>query len=533
MPTSSIGRVARSVELFTAIRNGALAADEIGIVGAVSDARDEFTAAAIAAARHRTTLSKADLAATETGLAGAVSKLNATLPLARDAALQDGMKKLLSMLGVWSDAFGQAVKTAETRVARLDSWTKNEGEAMAVASAALQKLAEQDAVVMKTELLSTIGGSSLTLFISTGIIFVVGVLISLLLARSITGPLARLTQVMTELAKGDRSVAVRDVDRSDEIGGMAKSVQIFKDNAIAMERMQAEQEEMKKRAQEERRAAMLKLADDFEAAAGTVVKSVSVAATEMQAAAQGMTSTAEETARQATAVAAASEQASSNVQTVATAGEELSSSVAEIGRQVTQSTRIAGKAVDEAQQTDAKIQGLAEAAQKIGEVVQLITDIAAQTNLLALNATIEAARAGEAGKGFAVVASEVKGLANQTAKATGEISAQIAGIQDATRDSVAAIQLIGKTIGEVNEIATTIASAVEEQGAATQEISRNVQQAAKGTQEVSANITNVTQAAGETGTAATQVLRAAGDLSKHAETLRQQVDGFLSKVRAA
>jgi methyl-accepting chemotaxis protein len=253
----------------------------------------------------------------------------------------------------------------------------------------------------------------------------------------------------------------------------------------------------------------------------------------MQHSAEAMSGTAEETTRQATAVAAASEEASTNVQTVASATEELSTSVQEISRQVGQSTSIAGKAVDEANRTDHTVSGLAEGAQKIGEVVELIRSIASQTNLLALNATIEAARAGDAGKGFAVVASEVKNLANQTAKATEDITEQIASIQAATSEAVTAIKGIGATINEINTISGSISAAVQQQGAATQEIARNVQQAAAGTQEVSSNISGVTEAARSTGKVAQDVLGAAKALTDQSENFRRRVDGFLEKIRAA
>jgi methyl-accepting chemotaxis protein len=362
---------------------------------------------------------------------------------------------------------------------------------------------------------------------------VLGALLAWVIARSIVKPVAAMTTAMGALASGNTNTEIPARERGDEIGRMAQAVQVFKESMIETECLRTEQAESEKRTAAEKKETMQKLASDFEQAVGGIVKTVASAASEMQSAAQALSATAEQTSRQATAVAAAAEEASSNVQTVATAGEELSSSIQEIGRQVTQSTKIAGRAVEEANRTDGKIQGLADAAQKIGEVVSLINDIAAQTNLLALNATIEAARAGEAGKGFAVVASEVKALANQTAKATEEIGQQILGIQGSTRESVDAIKLISKTIGEIDEIATTVASAVEEQGAATQEISRNVQQAAKGTQEVSSNIAGVTQGASETGSAATQVLAASGELAKQAEMLREQVDAFVAKVRAA
>ncbi|HTY69042.1 MAG TPA: HAMP domain-containing methyl-accepting chemotaxis protein [Alphaproteobacteria bacterium] len=360
-----------------------------------------------------------------------------------------------------------------------------------------------------------------------------GIVLSWLVSRSISLPIKAMTAAMGTLAGGNTSIEIPAAGQKDEIGDMAKAVKVFKDNMIEADRLRADQEQAKARAEAEKRAAMNKMADEFESSVKGIVQMVSSASTELQTTAQSMSATAEETSRQSTAVAAASEQATTNVQTVASAAEELSSSIAEISRQVAESTRIAGQAVADADNTNAQVQALAEAAQKIGDVVKLINDIAGQTNLLALNATIEAARAGEAGKGFAVVASEVKSLATQTAKATEDISAQIKSIQGATTDSVRAIQGIGQTIGRINEIATTIASAVEEQGAATKEIARNVQQASAGTAEVSSNISGVTKAAGETGAASTQVLGAASELAKQSETLSAQVDGFIAKVRAA
>ena len=357
--------------------------------------------------------------------------------------------------------------------------------------------------------------------------------LALLIGRSIARPITGMTGAMQELAGGNAAIDIPGAGRRDEIGAMAASVRVFKERMAEADRLRAEREEAKARTEAERTAAMGKLAGDFEASIKGVVDMVSSASGQLQTTAQSMSSTAEETARQTTAVAAASEQASSNVQTVAGSAEELSASIAEISRHVADSARIANEAKDQAERTNAEIQGLSAAAQRIGDVVKLITDIAGQTNLLALNATIEAARAGEAGKGFAVVASEVKSLATQTAKATEEIGAKIAEMQAATATSVRAVATIGQTIGRINEIATTIASAVEEQGAATQEIARNVQQAAAGTTDVTNNISGVTQAAAQTGTAASQVLDAAGQLSKQSATLRAQVEGFLATIRAA
>jgi methyl-accepting chemotaxis protein len=366
---------------------------------------------------------------------------------------------------------------------------------------------------------------------SGGLIVLLG-LCAWLIARGIVRPVRAMTATMTKLAAGDANVTV-PTGRRDEIGDMARAVEVFKDNMVEASRLRGEQDEMKAKAEAEKKSFMNKLAGDFEHGVRASLDTLASAATEMRATSQSMSATAEETSAQATTVAAAAEQASANVQTVASATEELSSSVSEIGRQVSESTRIAGQAVGEATRTDATVQGLSAAARKIGDVVKLISDIASQTNLLALNATIEAARAGEAGKGFAVVASEVKSLANQTARATEEIAAQVAAMQGATSEAVEAIHRIGGTIGALNEIATTIAAAVEEQGAATQEIARNVHEAAQGTGQVSSNIVGVNQAAAETGAAASQVLLSAEELGRQAEMLRADVDSFLAHIRAA
>jgi methyl-accepting chemotaxis protein len=351
-------------------------------------------------------------------------------------------------------------------------------------------------------------------------------------SKRVVTPLRRLRTVVAKLADQDFTVEVPDIERRDEIGEMAKAAQVFKERGIERGRLEAERA-AERETREKRAQHMETLTKAFEIKVGSLVQGLSAAATEMRATAESMTATAEQTNTRSVAVAAASEQASANVQTVATAADELSASVAEIGRQVAQSADIAGLAVEDARHTDATVQALSESAQKIGEVVVLIQDIAEQTNLLALNATIEAARAGEAGKGFAVVASEVKSLANQTAKATEEIGAQINQIQDATKLSVDAIRKIGATISEISDIAATIASAVQEQGAATQEIARNVQEAARGTGEVSNNIGGVKEAAAESGSAASQVLSSAGELARHADQLTGHVNEFLAAVKTA
>jgi methyl-accepting chemotaxis protein len=357
--------------------------------------------------------------------------------------------------------------------------------------------------------------------------------VSMLIANSIARPLVAATTSMTRLAEGDKSIEVHNTDMKSEIGDLSRALEVFKRNALEMDRLASEQEELKKRAEAERRQGMRDMADKFEATVSSVVNAVTSAATELQATAQSLSATAEGASQQSNAVAGAAEEMTQNVQTVAAATEELSASIREIGNQVTESSRIVGNAVAQADDTNAKVKMLAEAAQKIGAVVTLINEIAGQTNLLALNATIEAARAGEAGKGFAVVASEVKNLATQTAKATEEISGQIRAIQDATASSAQAIDGITQTINRVSEISTAIASAVEEQGAATQEISRNVQEASAGSAEVSTNITGVTQASQQTSAGSGEVLSAAAELARNGERLRHEVDAFLQMVRAA
>jgi methyl-accepting chemotaxis protein len=370
--------------------------------------------------------------------------------------------------------------------------------------------------------------------VAAGVAVLIGLLVAYLIARGIAVPLAGLTSGMKQLAGGNFSVVLPGLGREDEIGDIAGAVEQFK--VVSEQKARDEAEAKIKQDQvaaQQRKADMHRLADGFEAAVGEIVDTVSSASTELEASANTLTSTAERSKTLATTVAAASEEATTNVQSVASATEELSSSVTEISRQVQESARMASEAVDQARKTNDRVGELSKAASRIGDVVELINTIAGQTNLLALNATIEAARAGEAGRGFAVVASEVKALAEQTAKATGEIGQQIAGIQAATQDSVGAIREISGTIEKLSEISSTIAAAVEEQGAATQEISRNVQQAAQGTQQVSANITDVQRGASETGSASSQVLSAAQSLSSDSNRLKLEVGKFLDTVRAA
>lgn len=349
----------------------------------------------------------------------------------------------------------------------------------------------------------------------------------------ISNPLRRMADAMRRLADRDMAAEIPGVGRGDEIGHMAGTVQVFKDNMVHAEQLTSEQEQLKATSATAQKAAMNRTADAFQTKVGGLVAMLSSRATELEATARSMSGTAARTNGQAATVALAAEQASTGVATVAAAAEELTTSIHEITRQMAQSSKITEQAVADAQRTDKIVQALANAAEKIGHVVGLITNIASQTNLLALNATIEAARAGDAGKGFAVVASEVKNLATQTAKATGDIGAQIAAIQVSTKEAVDAIRGITSTIEEVSSISVSIAVAVKQQGAATAEIARNVQQTARSATEVTVNIGGVNQAATDTGAAAAQVLSAAGDLSRQAEQLTSEVGGFIAEVRAA
>jgi methyl-accepting chemotaxis protein len=357
--------------------------------------------------------------------------------------------------------------------------------------------------------------------------------IAWLIGRSISRPLGELGARMQSLADGALEQPIPGVGRGDEIGAMAATVQVFKDNAVRIRGLEAVEAETQNRLATERRAAMESLANDFERSVNGIVRSVSTAAAGMQTTAQSMTATASDASARAATVGAASESASNDVATVASSAEELSGSVEEIARQVTRSTEIASKAVGDAERTNATVKLLSSGAEKIGEVVQLIHSIAAQTNLLALNATIEAARAGESGRGFAVVASEVKALASQTAKATEEISAQVAAMQASTSDAVLSIGAITGTIAQMSEITISISSAVEQQGAATREIARNIQSVAAGSSEINANIGGVSSAAAATGAAASDVLSNARELDNQSSKLRAAVDEFLTKVRAA
>ena len=430
--------------------------------------------------------------------------------LAQLVKQHDRDKALALYLGDMRDLFRQVRKAIE------DDAALNAAEGTKAADAGAQLYKDTRTTVIAALLIA------IAISVAAGFLLISGV----------ATPILRLAKTTGRLAEHDLAVDVEGVERKDEVGLLARSLEVFRENALRADRLQAEsQSEQVRKA--ERGAAIERSIAQFEASVRQSLSGLDAASVEMDGTAQRVASASQQSSHQATIVSAASEQTSANVQTVAAATEELSASIGEISRQVERSTEVATKAVDDAGRASGTIKTLSDVVMKVGSVVKLISDIAAQTNLLALNATIEAARAGEAGKGFAVVASEVKSLANQTALATEEISGQIDTMQTTTSAAVEAIGTIDQTIAEINQIATTIASAITEQGAATQEIARNVQEAARGTAEVSDNIQGVNRATGETGAAATQVTEAAKRISGQASSLRQEVGRFLDEIRAA
>ena len=412
---------------------------------------------------------------------------------------------------LWFETITQKINLLKTVEDRVAADLRAQVGSLGVSA---QQTLVTDAVVMAVLLLATL-------------------IIVSLAVRSVTRPVAGITAQMNALAAGDLTVDIAGTEREDELGEMARAVLVFKEQGVEAQRLQEERERDRQRSEQEKRRAIHSLAADVEASLDPVVSDVSGASDQLRTTAEGLSSAAGLTSERADRVSSAADRASGNVQAVASAAEELSSSIGEISRQVAQSQQISDNAVTEAIRASETVNGLAAAAQKIGDVVNLIQDIAEQTNLLALNATIEAARAGEAGKGFAVVASEVKSLANQTAKATEDIGNQISEMQSVTGNTVQAIESVRAIIDEIGNTATAIASAVEEQDAATQEISRNVQEVAQGAREVTSNIGTVTEAASNSGQSASEVLQASEQLAKGSQVLRSKLDEFLNKLRAA
>jgi methyl-accepting chemotaxis protein len=453
---------------------------------------------------------------------------------ADDRSLLNVIGSLESIVKRFLAANDEVIKTEESKNDIVgDRTLKIAGEATELMEAAVS-VAQKNNRASKEEVTAAVAQAS-HVNLGMAIVVVLALISSVMFSfLGIARPMTRLNGALGQMAGGNLDIEIPGAGRGDEIGDLAKTVTVIRQNAEQKARDEAEAKiKQDQIAAAQRKADMVRLANDFEGAVGEIVETVSSASTELEASAGTLSSTAERAQELTIMVAAASEEASTNVQSVASATEEMASSVNEISRQVQESARIANEAVDQAHRTNDRVSELSKAAARIGDVVELINTIAEQTNLLALNATIEAARAGEAGRGFAVVASEVKALAEQTAKATGEIGQQITGIQAATQESVGAIKEISDTIEKLSEISSTIAAAVEQQGAATQEISRNVQQAAQGTQQVSSNITDVQRGANETGSASSQVLSAAQSLSGDSNRLKLEVGKFLDSVRAA
>jgi methyl-accepting chemotaxis protein len=524
-----VGREAR--EALTGALESALRAQDYRLAAYAGVAQEQFGIVRVNALRH--------LSQPNPQLVQATERAFADLDRALERALQGAsgdtraqLAKARELVPQYAAAFRRAADAASGLDEMVSTTNARIAERLTERLETLVKRQKAATAALAEEAESEVSLAVLELAILAAAAVLLGLLAAFGIAKGITAPVGAMTGAMRKLAEGDLSAEIPAKENKDEVGAMAQADQVFKENAIRVKEMEAvaaaEADVKAKRAEK-----LSRLVADFDRRIGAVVTSVAAQGDQLKQSASAMSATAEETSRQATAVAAASEQASTNVQTVASAAEELSSSITEISRQVSESAKIAGQAVDEVQRTGRTVEALSQAAQKIGDVVKLISDIASQTNLLALNATIEAARAGEAGKGFAVVASEVKNLASQTAKATDEIGGQIAEIQTATGASVEAMKGIGQTIAQINQIASGIAAAVEEQGAATQEIARNVQQAAAGTGEVSSNIAGVTQAASETGATATQVRDSAATLGTRSAKFKQAVAAFLAQVRAA
>jgi methyl-accepting chemotaxis protein len=450
-----------------------------------------------------------------------------------NAKILEGIKEVSGMLEEYRQSLTKLVDNSK----EIDELTLEMTESAAAinkGSGAMKSDLLADQKRLEAESDTTIGETERLILILAAGGFLLGCGWAFFLGKGISRPMTAMCSAMRKLAAGNFEVVLPGLGRRDELGEMASAVEEFKVQAIARaERDAATQQAQNKAASEARRAELIRFADEFETAVGAIVANVSSSAVQLEAAAGTLTRTAETTQSLSSQVAGASEEASTNMQSVASATEELSASVDEIGRRVKESSQIAEAAVRQAEQTDGRIGKLSRAAQEIGDVVKLITAIAEQTNLLALNATIEAARAGDAGRGFAVVASEVKSLASQTAKATDEISNHISGMQGATQESVAAIKEIGGTIGRISDIASTIASAVEQQSSATQEIARSVQNVAQGTQKAAANVMHVNRGATETGSASEEVLNSARTLSSESTRLREELDRFMANIRAA
>ncbi|PWC56347.1 methyl-accepting chemotaxis protein [Azospirillum sp. TSO22-1] len=519
--------------LMVEMRDAEVAAGHLAAATAVTRLAEDVWTARILVFRILDGDTAFDFAAVRKRVDGAA----ATFKDLADLTLAEGQTERIAAAGAMLRDFSNGLSVLEKAIATVDQIRDKRLAPIGRATADKLKEAREAATARQGEMraaaIATSGFAETVAKTLTPVAVLLACLLAWAIGRGVSRPVVAMTGAMERLAQGDTAVEVPAAGRRDEIGQMAVAVQVFKDNLIRNRAMEEEVKRAQRAAEEEKRAAMRRLADSFEASIKGVVAQVSSAASQMQANSRRLTEMAEDGRERAGTVMQAAELASANVQTVAASAEEMTSSISEISRQVNQSSEVARRASQRADDTTRSVQALAEQARSIGDVVELINSIAAQTNLLALNATIEAARAGEAGKGFAVVASEVKSLATQTAKATEEIAGQITGMQDATRGAVGAIGEIAAVIAQINEIATTIAAAVEEQDAATREIARSVQQAAQGTEEISRNIGGVQQIADGTGSAAHEALGAADTLFRDSERLSQDVDRFIAEVRAS
>ncbi len=510
--------------------------DKLGmpdVIPIATKATEQYNAGRLAVYKLLNNGTADDLKAADAGFNGLVQRLNLVIKAVGEGQEASQLGKVLKSATVYQDAYHQANQISADLGNLTSKDLLNASTTIADKVASVRSTASVEATAIGAATTSLLNTIRRMLLIVAGVSVVGAVVLAIVIGRSISRPVVAISQAMGRVSDGDLRTVVPGLGRKDEVGVMAEALEVFKTNLKQAEEARATREADAAAQAELRRKEVHQLADMFEETVGGIASSLAAAAGQLNGSAQTLSQSSADVTQKASTVTAASEAASAGVGTVAAAAEELASSIAEIGRQVNESTEVASKAVNDASETAAKVRDLSEAAKKIGAVVDLINTIAGQTNLLALNATIEAARAGEAGKGFAVVAAEVKQLADQTAKATSEIGAQVAAIQASTADSSDAIMRITETIGQISKVSNTVAGSVRDQGVATQEIANSVQKAAEGTSTVASNIVKVGEAAGESAEAAQEVLQASEALSTQAERLQSELQRFLSTIRAA